>query len=101
MELRPGSILSLVHRIRPAAVPSVIFRGGFKMSDAGLSEGNADKCSWEKATYFFEIPLQEFPPGRYWMQVNVLDPARNPVAFAQLPVAIIHSPGAVPPPAGR
>jgi len=37
-----------------------------------------------------KIPLVKFPPGRYWMQVNVLDTAADQVAFARVPLAILR-----------
>ncbi len=89
--------------VRPAASESstppqaalVFFRGGVKISEAGPFPGK-----WiardGKATYFVDIPLAKFPPGRYWMQVNVLDPAAELVAFARVPVAILKAPASFP-----
>jgi hypothetical protein len=47
--------------------------------------------------YLVKIPLQRFPAGRYFMQVNVLDPAANQVAFARVPLAILKPPPAAAP----
>ncbi len=38
-----------------------------------------------------QIPLAKFPPGRYWMQVNVLDPAADRAAFSRLPIAMMRT----------
>ncbi len=45
----------------------------------------------ERAWYFVQIPLEKFPPGRYWLQLNVLDPARDRVAFARVPPAVVNA----------
>jgi len=81
----------------PPSVALVFFRGGRKVSEAGPYAGKLESARGGNATYFVQIPLQKFPPGRYWMQVNVLDPAIARVAFARVPMAIMKV--AVNPPA--
>jgi hypothetical protein len=78
----------------PPSVALVFFRRGVKVSEAGLFAGKlerAGKTGPGKAAYFVEIPLQEFPPGRYSMQVNVLDPAADRAAFARVSIAIMKA----------
>jgi hypothetical protein len=48
----------------------------------------------------FGEPLDKFPPGRYWLQLNVLDPTANQVSFARIPLAIIPPPVRAPVKAG-
>lgn len=75
-----------------SALPSIglaFFRGGAKLAEAGPFPGKIVKSGREKASYFAEIPLQNFPVGRYVVQVNVLDPAADLVAFARVPMAIV------------
>jgi hypothetical protein len=74
----------------PPSVALVFFRGGKKISEAGPFTGKPESAKGGNATYFVQIPLQKFPPGRYWMQVNVLDPAAGRVAFARVPMAIMR-----------
>ena len=47
-----------------------------------------------------EVAFARVPPGRYWMQVNVMDASANEVAFARVPLAIISAPGKSATPAG-
>jgi VWFA-related protein len=75
----------------PPSVALVFFRGGAKISEAGPFSGKAEKSPSGEARYFVEIPLAKFPPGRYWMQVNVLDPAADRVAFTRVPLAIMRT----------
>lgn len=75
----------------PPSVALVFFRGGVKISEAGPFAGKRSGRGG-KTDYFVEIPLTKFPPGRYWMQVNVLDPARGEVAFSRLPIAVLRPP---------
>ncbi len=78
----------------PRSVALVFFRGGVKISEAGPFVGEferAGKTGAAKTAYFVQIPLQAFPPGRYWMQVNVLDPSLGRVAFARVPIAIMRA----------
>ncbi len=70
----------------------VFFRNGVQISEAGPYPGKIMNDGAGKTFYFTEIPLQKFPPGRYWMQVNVLDPAGNEARFARVPVAIMPAP---------
>jgi len=73
----------------PPSVALVFFRGGIKISEAGPYPGKMSKGPAGDAQYFVEIPLARFPPGRYWMQVNVIVPAVDRVAFARVPLAIM------------
>jgi VWFA-related protein len=78
----------------PPSVALVFFRGGVKISEAGPFAGKLEssgKAGGAKATYFVQIPLEKFPPGRYSMQVNVLNPASDRVAFARVPIAITRA----------
>lgn len=78
-----------------AAAPSValaFFRQGAKVADAGPFPGKVGKSSNGKASYFVDIPLAKFHPGRYTVQVNVLDPAHDSVAFARVPMAVVPAP---------
>jgi len=77
----------------PPAVGLVFFRKGERMAEAGLFPGKIEKSLAGKTSYFVELPLGKFVPGRYVMQVNVLDPGAGQVAFARLPVAIVQPPG--------
>jgi VWFA-related protein len=77
-----------------AVVPSValvFFRGGAKISEAGPFTGAPVKQSGTMR-YLVNIPLRKFPPGRYWMQVNVLDPSEDRAAFSRVPLAIMRAP---------
>lgn len=76
----------------PPSVALVFFRGGTKISEAGPFAGKLESSKGGKADYFVHIPLAKFPPGRYWMQVNVLDPGAGRVAFARIPMAIMRVP---------
>ncbi len=80
----------------PPSVALVFFRGAVKISEAGPFSGKVQKAQAPsgETRYFVEVPLAKFPPGRYWMQVNVLDPAADRVAFARVPLAIMRSPAA-------
>jgi hypothetical protein len=73
-------------------VALVFFRRGRKFAEAGPFNGKLEKSSDQKATYFAQIPLDKFPRGSYTLQVNVLDPAVERVAFARLPLAIVPPP---------
>ncbi|HLW78654.1 MAG TPA: VWA domain-containing protein [Terriglobia bacterium] len=94
----------------PAAVPLspsvalVFFRGRIKISEAGPYPGKVERAEKKgvpgPAHYFVEIPLAKFPPGRYFMQVNVLDPAADQVAFARVPIAIMRAQVQAAPAAG-
>jgi VWFA-related protein len=73
----------------PPSMALIFFRNGSQISEAGPYAAKSVKAADRSASYFTEIPLSKFPPGRYWMQVNVLDPAANEVAFARVPLAIV------------
>ncbi len=72
----------------------IFFRNGMQISEAGPYPAKSGKTGNGTATYFTEVPLSKFPAGRYWMQVNVLDPAADQVAFARVPLAIMPTPNA-------
>jgi hypothetical protein len=76
----------------PPSVALAFFRRGAKVADAGPFPGKVGKSSDGKASYFVEIPLSKFHPGRYTLQVNVLDPAHDRVAFARVPIAVVPAP---------
>jgi len=76
----------------PPSVALVFFRGTRKISEAGPFAGKWQTAKGGKASYFVHIPLEKFPPGRYWMQVNVLDLSADRVAFARVPMAIMKAP---------
>jgi len=76
----------------PPSVALVFFRQGKKFAEAGPFTGKLEKASEQKAAFFVQIPLEKFPTGRYTMQVNVLDPASDRVAFARVPMAIVKPP---------
>lgn len=73
----------------PPAVAVVFFRGGRRFAEAGPFVGKIQKSSGERAVYFAQIPLEKFPPGRYTLQVNVLDPSSHRAAFARSPLAVV------------
>ncbi|MDE3179909.1 MAG: VWA domain-containing protein [Acidobacteriota bacterium] len=74
------------------SVALIFFRNGVQISEAGPYPAEKQKpAAPGAASYFTQIPLSKFPPGRYWMQVNVLDPAANQVAFARVPLAIMRA----------
>jgi len=75
----------------PPSVALVFFRSGVQISEAGPFVGkleNASKATTMKVAYFVQIPLEEFPPGRYMMQINVLVPSSDRAAFVRVPIAI-------------
>ena len=84
-----------VTAVGPATAPSVglvFFRRGRKFAEAGPFPGKLEKSSEQRASYFAQIPLDKFPRGSYTLQVNVLDPAIERVAFARVPLAIVQPP---------
>jgi VWFA-related protein len=86
----------------PPSVGLVFFRRGRKFGEAGPFPGKLEKSTDQKASYFAQIPLEKFPRGSYTLQVNVLDPAAERVAFARLPLAIVPPPPRnLPPPATK
>jgi VWFA-related protein len=83
----------------PPTVALVFFRHGRKFAEAGPFPGKLEKSSEQKASYFVQIPLEKFPRGSYTLQVNVLDPSLERVAFARVPLAIVPPPPRkLPPP---
>ena len=80
-------------RPSPPSMALIFFRNGVQISQAGPYAAKSGKSGEGTASYFTEIPLAKFPPGRYWMQVNVIDASANEVAFARVPMAILSVPG--------
>jgi VWFA-related protein len=83
------------HRPTSATPPSfalVFFRNGVEFSEAGPYPGKPAKGGSAGTAYFTQVPLQKFPPGHYTLQVNVLDPAADQVAFSRLPIAVMPAP---------
>jgi VWFA-related protein len=76
----------------PPSFSLLFFRGGVQISEAGPFIGKADRSREGKVTYFVKLPLAQFPVGRYQMQVNVVVPALDRVAFARVPLAIMRPP---------
>jgi VWFA-related protein len=75
----------------PPSFALVFFRSGIKISEAGPFPGKLEGSPRGGASYFVQLPLEKFPPGRYWMQVNVLDSPADKVAFARIPLAILKA----------
>jgi VWFA-related protein len=78
--------------VTPPTVALVFFRRGRKFAEAGPFPGKLEKSTEQKASYFVQIPLDKFPRGSYTLQVNVLDPSLERVAFARVPLAIVQPP---------
>ena len=76
----------------PPQVALVFFRGGVKVAEAGPFTGKVGGGKSDETSYFVRVLLDKFPPGRYWLQLNVLDPAANQVSFSRIPMAIIPPP---------
>jgi len=93
---KPGSKSNATEATNAAALPPWValafFRKGAKVADAGPFPGKIVKSSDGKADYFVQIPLAKFHPGRYTLQVNVLDPTHDRVAFARVPMAVVPAP---------
>ena len=86
----------------PPTVALVFFRRGRKFAEAGPFPGKLEKATEQRASYFVQIPLEKFPRGSYTLQVNVLDPAIERVAFARVPLAIVPPPPRkLPPPVAK
>ncbi|MGH9407252.1 MAG: VWA domain-containing protein [Terriglobia bacterium] len=81
----------------PPSVALIFFRNGVQVSEAGPYPAKSGKSNGASVSYFTQLPLAKFPPGRYWMQVNVLDPSANQVAFARVPLAIMQAARSTPP----
>ncbi|MEJ2008600.1 MAG: VWA domain-containing protein [Acidobacteriota bacterium] len=81
----------------PPSMALIFFRNGVQISEAGPYPAKTGKSGNGTVSYFTEVPLAKFPPGRYWMQVNVLNPAADQVAFARVPLAILPAPNTVQP----
>jgi VWFA-related protein len=83
------------------SVALVFFRGGVKISEAGPFPGRLETAPEGVVPYLVKIPLEKFPAGRYWMQVNVLDPGADQVAFSRVPLAILRPLASSPAPTGK
>jgi len=81
----------------PPSVGLVFFRRGRKFAEAGPFPGKLDKSADQKTSYFAQVPLEKFPRGSYTLQVNVLAPALERVAFARVPLAVVAPPPRTPP----
>ena len=80
----------------PPSVGLIFFRQGRKFAEAGPYPGKLEKS--QKASYFAQVPLDAFPRGSYTLQVNVLDPGVERVAFARVPMAVVPPPARNLPP---
>ena len=92
---KPASSKSAPAPKSKSAAPSVgliFFRGGVKVAESGPYPAKQIGPPEGQASYFVELPLEKFRPGRYAMQVNVIDPSANSVAFARVPLAIVKPP---------
>jgi VWFA-related protein len=87
-QTKPGATEAANVPATPPSVALTFFQGGAKIADAGPFPGKEAKSG--KASYFIKIPLAKFRPGRYTLQVNVLDPAHDRVAFARVPLAVVR-----------
>ena len=88
--------------VTPPTVALVFFRHGRKFAEAGPFNGKLEKTADQRASYFAQIPLDKFPRGTYTLQVNVLDPSLERVAFARVPLAVVPPPARkLPAPAGK
>jgi hypothetical protein len=74
-----------------ASAAALFFRNGVQISEAGPFDGTVDSTGG-KVSYLMELPLERFPPGRYLMQVNVLDRSAGRAAFARVPLIILPAP---------
>ena len=70
----------------------VFFRRGRKFAEAGTFDGKLEKSAEQRASYLVQIPLDKFPRGTYTLQLNVLDPSIERVAFARVLLAIVPQP---------
>jgi len=77
---------------KPPSFALLFFRRGVMVSEAGPFPGNTleNRAGWNR--YLTDIPLQDFPVGRYTLQVNVMDPPTNAAAFVEIPFAVMPSP---------
>ncbi|MGH9357107.1 MAG: VWA domain-containing protein [Terriglobia bacterium] len=87
---QPGSRSS--RGLAPSSFALVFFRDGAQISEAGPYLAKIQNEQPASASYFAQIPLAQFPAGRYWLQINVLDPAADRAAFTRVPLAIMGAP---------
>lgn len=85
-EVGPGGD---VPRLQPQA-GVVFFQGNWKVAELGPF-ASANIGQQDTAAFLIEIPTERLPPGRYHLQVNVLDLADNRAAFARLPIVVLKS----------
>ncbi len=76
----------------PPSVALIFFRHGRKFAEAGPFPGRLEKSNQQTASYFAQIPLEKFPRGPYKLQINVLDPSVERVAFARMDMVIVPTP---------
>ena len=78
-------------KAQPPSFELMFFRRGVMVSEAGPFPGSVlgNQAGWNR--YFADVPLRDFPAGRYRLQVNVMDPSANAAAFAEVPFVIMPS----------
>jgi len=76
----------------PPSFALIFFRRGVMVSETGPFRASilGKQAGWDQ--YFADVPLQDFPAGRYRLQVNVMDPSANAAVFDEVPFAIMPSP---------
>ena len=74
----------------PPQTGVIFFQSNRKVEEMGPFEASTFGQLGE-ASFLIEVPLHEIPPGRYQLQVNVLDLGGNRAAFARLPIAVLKS----------
>lgn len=76
---------------KPPSFALLFFRRGVMVSEAGPFRGSPLENRAGCDRYLTDIPLRDFPAGRYRLQVNVMDPPTNAAAFAEVPFAVMPS----------
>jgi hypothetical protein len=92
LESYAGKNVAPTGLVTPPTVALVFFRRGKKFAEAGPFNGKLEKSNDQRASYFVQIPLDKFPRGTYTLQVNVLEPSLERVAFARVPLAVVQPP---------
>jgi VWFA-related protein len=92
LESYAGKSLVPAGLVTPPTVALVFFRHGKKFAEAGPYPGKLEKSAEQRASYFVQVPLDKFPRGTYPLQLNVLDPSLERVAFARVPLAVVAPP---------
>jgi len=85
----PGGSAAL--KAHPPTFGLMFFRRGVMVSEAGPFPGSVLENQAGRNRYFADVPLRNFPAGRYRLQVNVMDPSANAAAFAEVPFVIMPS----------